>query len=106
VYIVVFVTVEKKQEAEKIARRLVEKKLAACVNVDQGVNSFFRWQGRVQNCREYLLVIKTKKSLFPRLEKEIKSCHSYSVPEIIALPIVAGEKKYLAWINESVGNAV
>jgi periplasmic divalent cation tolerance protein len=98
--------VEKKGEAEKIARRLVEKELAACVNVNPGVNSFFRWQGRVENCREHMLVIKTKKSFFPRLVKEIRSCHSYSVPEIIALPIVAGEKKYLAWINESVGNAV
>lgn len=105
-YITVFVTAGRKMEAEKIARRLVEKRLAACVNIIPGINSFFRWQGRIENCREYLLVIKTKRSLFQRLAKEVKSCHSYSVPEIIALPVIAGTKEYLAWINESVGNAV
>ncbi len=105
-YITVFVTAGRKKEAEKIARRLVEKRLAACVNVLPGISSFFRWEGRIDNCRECLLVIKTKRSLFSRLAKEVVSCHSYSVPEIIALPVVAGAKKYLSWINESVGNAV
>lgn len=105
-YITAFVTAGRKKEAEKIARSLVEKRLAACVGVVPGVNSFFRWQGRIENCREYLLVIKTKKSLFQRLAKEVKACHSYTVPEIVALPVLTGTKEYLAWINESVGNAV
>lgn len=105
-YITVFVTACSKKESDKIASRLVQKKLAACANVIPGISSFFRWKGRVNNCRECLLVIKTKKSLFSRLAGEVRACHSYSVPEIIALPVVAGTKEYLSWINESVGNAV
>lgn len=102
-YIVVLVTVPKKREARFIASRLLDKKLAACVNISSEIDSFFHWEGKIDNSQEYLLTIKTKKVLFPRLVKEIKSCHSYTVPEIIALPIVAGDKNYLDWIDGSLG---
>ncbi|MCX5696662.1 MAG: divalent-cation tolerance protein CutA [Candidatus Omnitrophica bacterium] len=102
-YIVIFVTAANKKEAGRIAKRLLSAKLAACVNITDKIDSFFRWQGKVDHARESLLVIKSKKSKFKQIAKLIKSLHSYEVPEIIALPIVCGDKAYLEWINESVG---
>src|SRR3989339_60423 len=102
-YIVVFITAGSKEEAQKIARGLLEEKLAACVNIIDGVESHFWWQGKIDSAKEALLVIKTKKELFNKLAKKVKSLHSYSVPEIIALPIVTGNKGYLNWINDSTG---
>ena len=100
-YIVVFITAGSKEEAQKIARGLLEEKLAACVNIIDGVESHFWWQGKIDSAKEALLVIKTKKELFNKLAKKVKSLHSYSVPEIIALPIVTGNTEYLNWINDS-----
>ena len=102
-YIVVLATVGSKEEAQKIARGLLEEKLAACVNIIDGVESHFWWQGKIDSAKEALLVIKTKKELFNKLAKKVKSLHSYSVPEIIALPIVTGNTEYLNWINDSTG---
>ena len=102
-YIVVLVTAGSKEEAQKIARGLLEEKLAACVNIIDGVESHFWWQGKIDIVKEALLVIKTKKELFNKLAKKVKSLHSYSVPEIIALPIVTGNTEYLNWINDSTG---
>jgi periplasmic divalent cation tolerance protein len=101
--IVVLVTVPSREEGEKIARLLVEEKLAACVNiVAQGVTSIFRWEGAVSVAAEVLLIVKTERARFPLLVEAVKKHHTYSVPEIIALPIVDGERSYLAWIGESV----
>lgn len=100
-YIVVLVTAPKASEARKIANFLLTKKLAACVNIMPKIESFFWWEGKIDNAKELLLVIKTKKQLLNKLIKAVKSKHSYSVPEIIALPIVTGNKDYLEWINES-----
>ena len=100
-FIIVFITCANKIQAQKIAQALIEAKLAACVNVINSVNSLFWWQGKVDSSKETLLIIKSKKNLFCRLEKLVKSLHSYDVPEIIALPIVKGSKKYLEWINDS-----
>ena len=100
-HIVVLVTAGSKEEAQKIARGLLEEKLAACVNIIDGVESHFWWQGKIDIVKEALLVIKTKKELFNKLAKKVKSLHSYTVPEIIALPIIAGNKGYLNWINDS-----
>ncbi len=100
-YTVVFVTASGRKEAQKIARGLLKEKLAACVNIVDGVDSFFWWQGKVDKAREALLVIKTKKGLLRRLIKTVVSLHSYEAPEVIALPIIAGNKKYLDWIDES-----
>ncbi|MDP3731866.1 MAG: divalent-cation tolerance protein CutA [Candidatus Omnitrophota bacterium] len=99
--VVIFVTAANKKEAEKIASALIKKKLAACVNIIDNVNSLFRWQGKVDNAKEALLIIKSRKALMNNLIKKVKSLHSYAVPEIIALPIISGDKDYLKWIDES-----
>ena len=100
-YIVVFVTAKDRQEAQGIAQALVREKLIACANVVAGVESLFRWQGKVDIAQEVLLVLKTKRTLFNQLAARVKALHSYETPEIIALPIVAGSKDYLNWIKES-----
>ncbi|MDD4909572.1 MAG: divalent-cation tolerance protein CutA [Candidatus Omnitrophica bacterium] len=100
--IVVLVTASNKEEAQIIARKLLEDKLAACVNIIEGVNSFFWWEGKIDNAQEALMVIKSSKGKFKRLCAAVKSAHSYDTPEIIALPVVAGEKKYLDWLNGSI----
>ena len=101
-YVVIFVTAKDKAQAQQIARRLLQEKLIACANIIPGVNSFFWWEKKIDQSQETLLVIKSKKSLFGKIVKIVKACHSYSVPEIIALPIVQGEKNYLKWLKESV----
>ena len=100
-YIVVLVTAKDRQEAQGIAEALVQEKLIACANVLPGVESLFRWEGKVDLSQEVLLILKTKRSLFNKLVKRVKTLHSYKNPEIIALPIIAGNKDYLDWIKES-----
>lgn len=99
-YIVVFVTCASEAQANKIGRKLLENKLAACVTRTK-VSSLFTWRGRIEAAREVLLIIKTKKQLFRKLEKMVKSLHSYNVAEIIALPIIAANLQYLNWIQET-----
>ena len=99
-FIVVLVTASSKEEANKIAQGLLQDKLAACVNILAGLESRFWWQGKIDSAQEVLLVIKTRKTLFNKLAKKVKSLHSYTVPEIIALPIISGNKTYLDWIND------
>ncbi|MFC1754170.1 divalent-cation tolerance protein CutA [Thermoproteota archaeon] len=94
-------TVPTKSKAKAIGNFLISKKLAACVNIIPAVDSLFWWEGKVDKAKELLLMIKTKKKLFTKLVKAVKSKHPYSVPEIIALPIVAGSRDYLNWIDES-----
>ncbi len=103
-YIVVFVTAKDKQEAQIIADGLLKQKLIACANILEGVQSLFWWQGKIDKAQEVLLVLKTKKILFTKLTKAVKAVHSYQTPEIIALPIVAGDKDYLKWIEDSLRN--
>jgi periplasmic divalent cation tolerance protein len=100
-YGVVLVTTSSQQEAEQIASALVDSKLAACVSMFP-MRSIYTWQGEVHNEQEWQLLIKTDLGLFPTLETKIKELHSYEVPEIIALPILAGSKSYLGWIGEQV----
>ena len=101
--IVVLVTCSSAKEARKIARAVVEQRLAACANiVTSPVQSVYRWKGRVESAKEFLLVIKTTQSRFAKLKAEVKRLHSYDVPEIIALPIAHGAAAYLAWISNSV----
>lgn len=99
--IVVLITTPSPREARAIGRRLVEEKLAACANIVPGVGSVFHWKGKICRTRETLMVLKTQRSCFGRLIKRVKSLHSYSVPEIIALPILLGSKEYLRWIRQS-----
>ncbi|HKW89058.1 MAG TPA: divalent-cation tolerance protein CutA [Candidatus Acidoferrales bacterium] len=101
--IVVLVTCGTMKDAIRIADALVRRRMAACVNVfDSPVRSIYRWKGRVEAAKEHLLVIKTSQKRFPALEREIRELHSYDVPEIIALPIMAGAKAYLRWLEDSV----
>lgn len=100
-YCVVLVTVPTQAKAKALARFLVAQKSAACVNIIPKVRSLFWWQGKLDRANESLLVIKTKKSLFGKLKALIIAKHPYAVPEIIALPIILGNKKYLEWIDES-----
>jgi len=101
--VVVLVTCGSAREAKKIARALVERKLAACVNhLPIAVESVYRWKGKIDSAREFLLIVKTTRRRFKAVQSEIQRLHSYEVPEIIALPIAAGSREYLAWISESV----
>jgi len=100
-HIVILITVSKKEEAKKIAAKLLKEKLAACVNIVDKVESFFWWQGKIDKAAESLMVIKSTKAKFRKIVKTVLSVHSYTVPEIIALPIIAGHKPYLDWIDDS-----
>jgi periplasmic divalent cation tolerance protein len=102
--IVVLVTCGSRKEARKIARTLVERRLAACVNeIGAPLRSVYRWKGKVETAEEFLLVIKTTKRRFAGLRDAVRELHSYDAPEIIALPVVEGSRAYLDWIGESVG---
>ncbi|WP_457626206.1 divalent-cation tolerance protein CutA [Persephonella sp.] len=101
-YIVVFVTTPDKDTAEKLALKLVENKLAACVNITEQVKSVYFWQGNIENEKESLMIIKSREDLFEKLEQFIKENHPYTIPEIIALPIIKGSSEYLNWIDETV----
>jgi periplasmic divalent cation tolerance protein len=102
-HFLVLVTSGSVKEARRIAEELVRKRLAACVNVALSpVSSVYRWKGKVESAKEYLLLIKTSRKRLGPLEKAIRKLHSYEVPEVIALPIVAGSKRYLRWLEESV----
>lgn len=98
--IVVLVTVASCEEGEKIARRLVEDRLGACVNIVPQVRSLFTWKGKLTQEDEVLLVIKSRRSRFQELAATVKALHSYSVPEIIAIPISEGSADYLQWISD------
>lgn len=90
----------------KIARAVVQKRLAACVNVVRSpVESFYTWKGKLESTREHLLLIKTTKHRLGQLEREVKRLHSYDVPEFIVLPIVAGSAEYLTWLDQSVAHS-
>ena len=100
-FIQIITTTETKEQAEAIARRLVENKLAACVQIAGGIESIYSWQGKIERSREYLCLIKTREDLFNRVADVIKTLHSYEVPEIIAVPIINGGREYLAWLTDT-----
>lgn len=99
-HVVVFCTVGKVEEAHAIARTLVERRLAACVNVVPRVASHYRWKNELVRDEESLLVIKTRKDRFEALRTAVVSAHSHEVPELVALPIEAGHAPYLSWIDD------
>lgn len=99
-FIVVYVTVSTAEEGARIARAVVEERLAACVSRLPGVRSTYRWEGRLEESGEELLLIKTTQKLFKALEQRVCELHSYTVPEVIAVPIIAGSKPYLQWLDE------
>ena len=99
---IVFSTCGSEQEAQKIARFLVERQLAACVNIVPQIESVYRWQGKMESAREWLLMIKTSADQFPAVRDAIRDTHSYEVPECIALSIEDGSSEYLEWLESSV----
>jgi periplasmic divalent cation tolerance protein len=101
-YLFVSITTTSSEEAERIAEALVQERLAACVNIIPAITSIYRWQGEVHRDSEVLLIAKSRPGLFDPLVARVKELHSYEIPEIIALPITAGSKAYLKWIDESV----
>jgi len=96
---IVYTTVHSKKDGERIARRLVEKRLAACVNIIPHVESIYRWEGEIKTEVEFLLVIKTVHSQLESVIDKIRKLHPYELPEIIALPVVAGSHEYLDWLH-------
>jgi len=100
-FYLVLITTKNHAEAERIAKKIVGEKLAACVNVVPNISSTYRWKGKIERSRETLLLIKTSGEKLDKLFERIKEIHSYEVPEIIALPIERGLPEYLKWLKES-----
>lgn len=101
-YGIVLITVPNEKQAEMIAKTLVEKQMAACVNIIPGVRSIYSWQGELCDDSELLLVVKTKPGCFERLKQEVLTLHEYDVPEIIFLPVEQGHREYLQWIDQNI----
>jgi periplasmic divalent cation tolerance protein len=101
--LVVLTTVARAEDAEYIAREMVERRLAACVNLLPPVTSVYRWQGEVTREQEHVLLMKTHEDRFEALRARLVEIHPYETPEVIALPVVAGHAAYLRWIDESLG---
>ena len=99
-YIQVSTTVEKKEDADRIAKILVETRVAACVQVIGPIRSTYWWKGKVEEASEWLCVMKTREELYSDLEASLKAVHPYQVPEIIAVPLTKGSEGYLRWIEE------
>ena len=97
--IVVLSTCDSQEQAALLARHLVEQRLAACVNILPNVRSIYRWNEKVEDSGEWMLVIKSRRDLFVALRAEIEKMHSYEVPEMIALPVVDGSEAYLRWLD-------
>jgi len=99
-FIQLFTTTEKREDAEKLAEILVEKRLAGCVQVIGPIQSSYRWKNKRETVQEWMCVIKSEKRLYSELEKTLKQNHPYEIPEITAVPIVAGSREYLAWLDK------
>jgi len=98
--IVVLVTTSTSEEAERLGRILVEARLAACANLVSGIRSIFRWNNNISVESECLMIIKTRQERFAELESMVRPHHTYTVPEIVAIPVVAGSEPYLNWVRE------
>jgi periplasmic divalent cation tolerance protein len=98
---IILTTAGSKEEASKIAHALVERRLAACVNIVPQIKSVYRWQGKVETAHEWLLLIKTQAELFERIRDAVKELHSYELPECVMLEVTAGSQEYLDWIDKN-----
>lgn len=101
-YCVIYCTVSSDREGRVIADSLVQKNLAACVNMITPVRSLYTWKGETCDDEERLLIIKSRASIFERVRSDIQALHSYDVPEIIAIPILAGDDQYMQWMDENI----
>jgi periplasmic divalent cation tolerance protein len=101
--LVIFITAPNEEEGAKIARTLVEERLAGCVNIVKPIRSIYRWQDNIEDDTETLMIVKTQKRLFESLSSRVMELHSYTVPEIVAVPVVQGSKDYLKWLEEVTG---
>lgn len=99
-YIQVFTTTNEREIAEKIAEHLIQKRLAACIQIIGPITSQYWWEGKITKDSEFLIIAKTKVDRYPEVEKAIKDVHNYTVPEILAVPVIAGNLDYLHWLNE------
>ena|SRR5579872_2798789 len=97
--IVVLTTCDSETQAEKLAHHMVEQQLAACVNILPKARSIYRWEGKIEDSAEWLLLIKSRRDLFAVLRAEIEKMHTYEVPEVIAIPVVDGSDAYLGWLD-------
>ena len=100
-FVLILVTTNSQEEGLRIARALVDSRLAACVNIISGLRSIYRWEGKIWDEGEFLLLVKTRIALFGQAEDKIKEIHTYEVPEIIGIPITQGFETYLNWLRES-----
>jgi len=101
-YLQVSTTVQKRSDAERIARMLSGKKLSACTQIIGPITSVYRWKGKVETSKEWLCVIKTKRTLYKSIETMIKKIHPYELPEIIATPIIKGSREYCGWMEKEI----
>ncbi len=99
-YFIVLVTTSSNDEAERIAHELIERRLAACINIINGITSIYVWKGNVEKSTEALMIIKTRSDKLDELISNVRELHSYEVPEIVAIPIVKGFKEYIKWIDD------
>jgi len=99
-YVQVVTTIDSREKAEQIARALVETRLAACVQLFGPIASTYRWQGKIETSQEWLCLIKSRADLYPQVEEALRAVHPYEVPEILAFPILAGSRSYLAWLDQ------
>ena len=104
-YVTVYITAADKDEAQKIAKTLVQERLAACANILGGINSVYWWDGAVQNGEEIALILKTRKALFEKVQTRVAELHSYDSPCVVAWDITAGNRSYLDWISTETENA-
>jgi periplasmic divalent cation tolerance protein len=97
--IVVFSTCDSEEQAGRIARALLDQRLAACVNILPGVRSIYRWKDQIEDAAEWMLIIKSRRDLLDKLRLAVGRIHSYEVPELLAVPVVDGSEEYLAWLD-------
>jgi periplasmic divalent cation tolerance protein len=102
--IVVLTTCESEEQAQRLARHLIEQRLAACVNILPGARSIYRWKDKIEDATEFVLIIKSRREIFVKLREAIGRLHSYEIPEVIALPVVDGSEPYLNWLDREVAS--
>ncbi len=101
--LIVYITAPNEEEGAKIARVLVEERLAGCINIVKSIRSIYRWHENIEDDAETLMIVKTQKRLFESLETRVRELHSYTIPEIIAVPVVEGSRQYMNWLEEVTG---